>query len=144
MPTYTYRCDQGHTFEHYSSLAGFQALRLCACERVAYVLITPPLSVTVAQDVCYDSPIDGRPITSHDQRREDMKQSGCIAYDPEMKTDSLRRIQEQDTALDRSIDLHVEQAVTRMPTKQRAKLYSEVVEQGMDCAVHRLTPGASS
>ena len=142
MPTYTYRCDKGHTFEHYSTLAAFQSLRLCACEQLASLQITPLLSIKVAQDVCYDSPIDGRPITSHEQRKEDMKQSGCIAYDPEMKTDSLRRIQEQDTALDRSIDLHVEQTVERMPPKQRAKLYSEVVEQGMDCEVQRLTPGA--
>jgi len=142
VPTYTYRCEQGHIFEHYSPLSGFQARRLCACHQLASLQITPPLSITVVQDVCYDSPIDGRPITSHAQRQEDMKQSGCIPYDPEMKTDSLRRIREQDTALDRSIDLHVEQVVGKMPTKQRAKLYSEVVEQGMDCEVQRLTPGA--
>jgi hypothetical protein len=30
----------------------------------------------------YTSPIDGRPITSRSERREDLKRNGCVEYEP--------------------------------------------------------------
>lgn len=32
----------------------------------------------------YSSPIDGRPITTRHERREDMKRNGCVEYEPSM------------------------------------------------------------
>ena len=41
---------------------------------------------TVISDIPeYRSPIDGRPITSRSQRREDLKRNGCVEYEPSMK-----------------------------------------------------------
>ena len=41
---------------------------------------------TVLSDIPeYRSPIDGRPITSRSQRREDLKRNGCVEYEPSMK-----------------------------------------------------------
>jgi hypothetical protein len=97
------------------------------------------LLVRAAQDVCYDSPIDGRPITSWDARQEDLKRSNCRPYDPEMKTDAARFRKEQDAALDQSIDAHVEQAIEKMPTAQRGKLYSELTSQGIGLDYTRTT-----
>jgi hypothetical protein len=32
----------------------------------------------------YRSPIDGRPITSRSERREDLKRNGCVEWEPGM------------------------------------------------------------
>lgn len=41
---------------------------------------------TVLADIpTYNSPIDGRPITSRSHRREDLRRNGCVEYDPSMK-----------------------------------------------------------
>lgn len=39
----------------------------------------------------YRSPIDGRPITSRSERREDLKRNGCIEIDPPKKKDRVFR-----------------------------------------------------
>lgn len=139
MPTYTYACGQGHVFEQYSSLAGFQAMRICDCSALATLVITPPLSVTVAPDVCYDSPIDGRPITSWAQRQDDLARSGCRPYDPGMKDDADRRITQDRAAFDQSIDATVEEAIEKMPTHKRGKLYSELTQEGVGVEYVRST-----
>lgn len=115
---------------------------MCDCGQEATQIITAPTLVKVAADVCYDSPIDGRPITSHDAWKEDLKRNDCVAYDPEMKTDYERRIAEGDAKLDAMIDAHVEETIEKMPTAKRAQLYSEMVEQGMTADVIRTTPTA--
>lgn len=32
----------------------------------------------------YRSPIDGRPVTSRSERREDMKRNNCVEYEPSL------------------------------------------------------------
>lgn len=32
----------------------------------------------------YASPIDGRPVSSRSSRREDLKRSGCVEYEPSL------------------------------------------------------------
>ena len=45
--------------------------------------VTTPMIVSDIPE--YRSPIDGRPITSRSQRREDLKRNGCVEYEPSMK-----------------------------------------------------------
>lgn len=142
MPRYQYQCPQAHTFLKFSTVAEHSPLAQCACGDWAAQVITAPLLVTVSADVCYDSPIDGRPITSHDAWREDLKRHDCVPYDPGMRQDYDRRQADSDARLEQSIDAHVEQAIMQMPTATRAKLYSELTEQGMTADVVRSTPGA--
>jgi hypothetical protein len=116
-------------------------MELCThCGELANQVITAPLIVKVAQDVCYDSPITGEPITSWDRHREDLKRHDCVPYDPEMKTDQERRFKEKDEALDKSIGETVEKAIEQMPTWKRAKLHSELVDQGVTAEVARTVP----
>lgn len=93
--------------------------------------------VKAAVDVCYDSPVDGRPITSHAARQEDLKRNGCIEYDPEMKKDHERRVVEHDAALDRAVEESVCREVAKMPKKKKEQLIKEVVHQGVGAAVVR-------
>lgn len=108
------------------------------CERCgmhALQVITAPLLVKACADVRYDSPIDGKPITSWQARQEDLKRHGCREYDPGMKQDYHARIKESEAAMDKAIDATVEAAIEKMPTKQRGKLYSELTEQGVTLGV---------
>lgn len=142
MPNYLYACGEGHRFQRFSTVSEHSPVAQCPCGQWGTQIITAPTLVKVAADVCYDSPIDGRPITSHDAWREDLKRHDCVSYDPEMKKDYERRIVEGDKKLDAMIDAHVEETIEKMSTAKRAQLYSELTEQGMTADVVRSTPTA--
>jgi hypothetical protein len=114
---------------------------LCDCGIGAHQVIGVPVMVKARQDICYDSPIDGRPITSMAAREEDLKRNGCREYDPEMKTDYQRRIVEGERALDKAIETNVEAAIEKMPGSKRTKLARELLDQGTDLAYTRQTKG---
>ena len=138
MPFYSYACSEGHRFEVFLTLAqhvGRQPCRGCILE--ATQVITAPAMVKVAQDVCYDSPIDGRPITSHQARQEDLKRNGCTAYDPGQKTDANNRVKADEAALDKQIEQYAESVTEKMTTAQRGKIYSELTEQGKSAEILR-------
>lgn len=140
MPIYVYDCPGGHQFEQAQLVAYHTGYFYCKEHRtIAVQVITAPLLVKSASDVCYDSPIDGRPITSWQARQEDLKRNGCREYDPGMKTDYHQRLKDSEAALDKAVDTHVEASIEKMPTKQRAKLYSELTEQGVSAEVVRGT-----
>lgn len=135
---YLYRCDRQHVTEKICPASLYEEAVPCdECDLVAVRVFTPPLLVSVKQDIGYESPIDGRVITSWQAREEDMKRHHCIEYDPEMKTDVDRRRNESQRQLDAAIDDTVSESIAKMSTKERGKLYSEVTEQGMDCHVIR-------
>jgi len=142
MPSYLYACRNGHRFQRFSTVSEHTPVWMCDCGQEATQVITAPTLVKVAADVCYDSPITGEPITSHQAHKEDLKRHDCVAYDPEMKKDYERRLDEADAKLDASIDAHVEESIEKMPTAKRAQLWSELTEQGMTADVVRSTPTA--
>ncbi len=138
MPLYEYSCANGHFFMKFLTLVNHSPIWVCdTCGEVGQQVIGAPLEVKVAEDVCYDSPIDGSHITSWSKREEDLKRNGCRPYDPGMKQDYERGIKEADASLDKSIHQHVERAIEKMPTKQRGKLYSELTEQGTELGFQR-------
>ena len=140
MPEYLYACPHGHTMSRILPVRLHRPFIDCeTCGVLALQVITAPLMLKVAQDVCYDSPIDGAPITSWAARQEDLKRSGCTPYDPMQKDDATRRVKEQDAALDRSIEVYAEQVTEKMSTAQRGKIYSELTEQGLTTEYTRST-----
>ena len=142
MPFYAYQCPDGHQFQHYLSVAAHRATWPCPCGEMATQRITAPAMVKVCADVCYDSPITGEPITNHHARIEDMKRSNSRPYDPEERTDFHRRQSQADQALDQAIDIHVEEAIEKMPTKQRGQLASELLDKSATIEYARSTPNA--
>lgn len=101
------------------------------CDLAAVRVFTPPTMVKVACDVAYDSPIDGRHITSHAARIQDMKRNDCIEYDPEMKKDAARRQADRQSALESAVEETVCREVAKLPPKKKEQLVKEVVHQGM-------------
>ena len=140
MPTYTFRCNTClNTEDHYRKVDQRNDAPLCHGNRM-WRVITAPM-VFVSPDICYDSPIDGRPITSMKARLEDLARSNCSPYDPEIKTDYQRRIKEKDAALDKSVDEIVDREIALMPAKKREKLVAEL-EGGLTVEPQRLTATA--
>ena len=139
MPFYEYECGARHVFTRYLTLKHFQNWAPCECGLIGVQRITAPAMVKVAPDLCYDSPIDGTPITSWAAREEDLKRNGCRPYDPAMKDDAARFRQDSQQAVERAMDETVEELVTKMPTAKRGKLYSELTEKNLIAEPRRIT-----
>lgn len=141
MPLHDFRCARGHITEEFVA-QGVDVIE-CACYLPATkVFLTAPMAF-VQPDICYDSPIDGRPITSKQAREEDLARSGCIPYDPEMKTDQKRRIEREEKALEDAVDRTVDEVIATMPARKREKLEAEM-QSGVDAEIARVTPPQES
>lgn len=139
MPIYSYICEKGHRFTRFLTVANHRRWLSCECGVLAEQVITAPLMVKACADVCYDSPIDGKPITSWAAREEDLKRNNCRPYDPEMKTDYQNRIKEADAKLDQAVEATVEEFIEKLPTQKRGQLQSELLDQSFDTAYARST-----
>jgi hypothetical protein len=107
------------------------------CDLAAVRIFTAPVMVKAQPDIAYDSPIDGKPITTHAARRDDLSRHGCIEYDPEMKKDAARRTQDRQEALDRSVEQTVAREIAKLSPAKRQQLKNEVVNMGVTCEVQR-------
>ncbi len=141
MPLYQYECIGGHRTEEFFSLANHTRTIECPrCGGFADQILSAPLLVKAQPECRYASPVTGEPVTTWEKRRDDLARTGSIPYDPEMRTDYQRKAKEEEAAIDKSIDTHVEATFSKMSTKERGKLHSEVMEQGFNAEVQRVTP----
>ena len=125
MPVYEFKCPEGHRFDRILKVADYNVPQGCKCGLYAKRLISIPM-VFVAQDIRYESPIDGKVITTRQQRLDDLKRNDCVPYDPEMKVDQARRQEEREKKLEAAIDSTVEKTVHEMPARKREKLAAEI------------------
>ena len=138
MPIYGYCCECGEKFDRYLRYENYDAPQYCRCGREATRQIFAPLMVVVAPNICYDSPIDGRPITSLRDREEDLARNNCKPYDPGMKQDYEERVKREDEALDRAVEETVDREIALMPSTKRERLVNELAS-GMTAEVIRRT-----
>ena len=135
---YEYRCRNGHEFERVLPVADYQTPQRCECGAEGRRVLSLP-RLMVKQDVRYDSPVTGAPITSERARREDLARHNCIEYEPGMRQDYERRVVEDERKLDKVVDATVEAEISRMPARKRERLEAEL-KGGSDVTVERLTP----
>lgn len=136
MPLYTFKCDNGHKFDRFLRLKEYDAPQTCECgASAARQLCAPMFSIDATNFVPYESPATGKWITSKTQRREDMKVSGCVDYEPSLKEHQAKRYAAEDAALDKKVEEHVEQEIINMPVEKRERLAAEV--ESLDIAVER-------
>lgn len=137
MPTYEYECGVCNTVEdHYRRVESRDDAPVC-CKRRMTRLISRVMGF-VQQNICYDSPIDGRPITSKQARIDDLARNNCQEYDPCMKQDYQRRIADDEKRLDKAVDETIDREIAQMPARKREKLQAEL-EGGMTAEPIRLT-----
>lgn len=77
----------------------------------------------------YLSPITGKLIDGKRARREDLKSSGCVPWEPEMKDLARRNYQENEAKLDRIIGEGAERVYQAWPDSKKRELQKELVEQ---------------
>lgn len=123
---YEWRCAKGHEFEVSLPVAEYQTPQTCRCGSPARRILSVPKLAYGKRDCTYDSPVDGRPITSWAARRNDLARNGCQEYDPEMKKDVDRRIARENAELERKVDATIESEIERMPVRKREKLDQEL------------------
>ena len=135
MPTYEFVCPEGHKFERVLRVADYNVPQGCECGLYAKRQISIPM-VFVSQEIRYESPIDGKVITTRQQRQEDFARNNCVEYDPEMKKDVERRQAEKEAKLERAVDETVEREIHSMTPRSREKLTAEL-EGGITAEVVR-------
>lgn len=145
MPIHSFRCPKsGHVFDALQTLDKLDDTMACGeCKEMAdKVFLKFPMSF-VRQDICYDSPIDGRPITTNQERINDLARADCVPYEPGIKQDQERKKRETEEALERSFDETVEREIAVMPSRKLEKLAAEL-EGGLTAEPTRVTPPQQS
>ena len=142
MPTYEYKCQCGNHFEVILPIRNYADPQICSCGNVAVKQMSR-VSVFVQPDICYDSPVDGRPITNRQARIEDLARTGCVEYDPGMRQDYNRRLRDSEAKLEATFDASVDEALESMPAREKEKLDAEL-QGGMVADVTRITPNAKT
>ena len=144
MPVYVYACpDCLHSFEKFRNVAQFQRTEECpVCNGTARQVISAPLVIIPAHmsatgESGYRSPIDGRPITTAAQRREDMARNDCVEYEPGMRQDVDRNVKNDEIALDRAVDETFDREIAKMPAAKLERLDAEM-NAGMSAEAVRL------
>ena len=135
MPTYVLKCENGHQFDKYLPLKEYNDIQLCECGANAKRIMVPTmLSPDIANWDRYISPASGKLITSYKDRREDMKRTGCVDYEPSLKKEEATN--KQEAALEKAIDETVDREIGKMSSSQLEKLGSEL-SHGADLSYTR-------
>lgn len=140
MPLHDFRCGNGHVFEKMQPADRIRQYAKCPdCGLDAeMVWLRAPIGF-VRPDICYDSPIDGRPITSYQARLDDLARADCVPYEPGIRQDQERNERERTEALERAVEKTVEKEIAMMPSMKREKLTAEL-EGGITAEPARITP----
>lgn len=127
MPVYVFTCDKGHQFDRFLKLANYNDPQTCECGLLAKRKIVPTmLNCDIAPWDAYVSPATGNLITSYQERKADMKASGCVDYEPSMKKVQNQQAKDEDRKLDKAVDETVERAFEAMPSKKKESLEQEL------------------
>ena len=125
MPVYSYKCECGADFDRCLPVSMYKDPQTCDCGKIATKQVCAP-SFFMAQDINYQSPIDGRPITSMQARIDDLKRADCVPWEPGIGQDGERNKRESEARLDREIDTVVDREIAKMPEEKKARLANEL------------------
>lgn len=139
MPTYVFECENGHRFEKVLRIADYNSPQKCECGSTANRKTVPTmLSPDIANWDTYTSPATGNLITSKKQRREDMKRSGCVDYEPSLRENFKKQQRENELKLDKQLDQTVDSIFESMPSQKKEMLEREL-STGIDLQYTRGT-----
>ena len=133
-----HRCKCGCVFEAPEDRKEFQFAPCPDCSELANRIVDKPPSFFVKGKFdAYESPITGEVITSARQRNNEMKEHGCVDYEPSIKDEADRRVKEDERKLDKLVDETVDHEISVMEPRKREKLFEEL-KSGADINVERL------
>lgn len=127
MPLYDFKCEDGHLFDEFLKLDEYDNPMTCQCGKSAKRQITATMiNFDIPNWDRYISPSTGKLITSYKERRQDMKESDCIDYDPGMKANAERIRKQKEKEFDAKVDETVEKQISAMSSDQRDNLAKEL------------------
>ena len=131
-----HRCSCGEVFEDPDRIE-YQFAPCPECGQMANRIIkgSPSFFVRGKFDA-YESPITGEVISTKRQRDNEMKEHGCVDYEPSIKGEADRRVRQGEEKLEREIDKTIDYEVSTMPARKREKLFEEL-KSGVDINVER-------
>lgn len=140
MPLHDFRCPSGHITEA-PVPQGVNKIACPGCrgyQDADKVFLVAPRGY-VQPDICYDSPIDGRPITSKQARIEDLKRNHCREYDPTEKDEVIRNKAKEEARLDKALDDSVDSTLSGWSPRKKEILEQEI-RSGADTQITRKSP----
>lgn len=127
MPVYVYECPSGHRFEKVLKVKHYNDPQTCECGNQATRKTVPTmLSPDIAPWDSYVSPATGNFITSHKQRKQDMKASGCVDYEPSLRKTIEKQQRDDEIKFEKSIDETVEREYEKLPSQKKEMLEREL------------------
>lgn len=141
MPLHDFRCPNGHTMEAMVP-AGVDWITCQRCLEKAEKIFLKFPGMYVSMDICYDSPIDGRPITNKQARIEDLARNHCRPYDPTEKDAAIRNRKAADEKLEKQLDSAVDETLAGWSPRKKELLEQEV-RAGATAEIVRKTPNGS-
>ncbi len=114
MPIYEYQCSQGHVTEAYAAVAARhepQECVRCGGSAVKVILHAPKVFGDIPG---YESPASGKWIEGKRAREDDFRRTGTRPYESGEREEAQRRASANERALDRAIDVAVEQTVNEL------------------------------
>ena len=137
MPLYDFKCEDGHLFDEFLKLDEYDNPVTCQCGKSAKRQVTATMiNFDIPNWDRYISPSTGKLITSYKERRQDMKESDCIDYDPGMRANAERIKKQKEKEFDARIDETVEKQILQMSSDQRDNLAKELTTK--DIAIQNL------
>jgi len=127
MPVYVHKCLNGHQFDIFKKMEDYNDPDVCKCGAESKRITVPTmLSPDIQPWDAYVSPATGKYITSYKDRRKDMEESGCVDYEPSLRTNSKSVIEQEEAKLEKELDATVEKTIEEMPSEKKEKLYNEM------------------
>lgn len=123
MPLYEYRCPECRA-EQSEFRSVDERDNAPECHGPMRRILTVPMAFV--REVNYQSPTDGRPITSLKAHQEELARTNCVVYEPGIKQDQERNEKRREEALERNIAATVEKEIAAMPTRKRERLAAEL------------------
>ena len=133
-PLYEYECEQGHVFDRLLKTKDYKEPQTCDCGSGSRKRITVAMIAPSFED--YESPIDGRPITSKRKRLDDMERNGCVEYEPSLRDETTKNMKTQEDKLERDMDNTVDYEISKMPARKK-ELLDQELKAGANIDYHR-------
>lgn len=140
MPLHDYQCTHCGAIEsHFVKVADLDKKFYHANSNhvsiMRIVYLRPPM---MAVDIpAYQSPVDGKVISSRRQRKEDLKRNGCVEWEPGFNEETARNRAAAEQAEERALDATVEEFIEKLPVKKKEQLDSEL-RAGAGVSLNRL------
>jgi hypothetical protein len=137
MPTYDYKCPEGHITQRVTSIKAYQRTTECECGKMAERFITSaPMGFVKGDIPVYTCPITSKPITSRKEHEANLARHGCRILETGEKEAMLRQREKVEAELDKKIETSAEEFVEKLPAAKREQLGREL-DSGLDVSVVR-------